>query len=295
MYIILGGTGHIGSATARALLRRGEPVTIVTRDAGRASGLSEAGAHVAAVDVRDIGGLREVFRSGTRALLLNPPANPSGDTDAEERANVAAIVEALNGSGLQKVVAVSTYGARAGERCGDLTVLHEFEEKLRAQPIPAAINRGAYYMSNWQAMLDTVRDHGTLPSFFPADFAMPMVAPDDLGEAAARRLLEPASEASLRNIEGPQRYTPRDVADAFAEALGADVAVETIARDAWAATFARLGFSQAAAHSYACMTGTVVDDQAAWPGSPERGTTTLREYIRRIVEAEEQTRAAGRS
>ena len=80
----------------------------------------------------------------------------SGDTDAEERETVDAIVGALAGSGLEKVVAASTFGARPGERCGDLTVLHGFEEKLRAQPIPAAINRGAYYMSNWAGMLEPV-------------------------------------------------------------------------------------------------------------------------------------------
>jgi uncharacterized protein YbjT (DUF2867 family) len=37
MYVIMGGTGHVGSAVAKTLLGRGEPVTIVTRDADRAS------------------------------------------------------------------------------------------------------------------------------------------------------------------------------------------------------------------------------------------------------------------
>jgi uncharacterized protein YbjT (DUF2867 family) len=285
MHIVLGGTGLVGSATARALLKRGEPVTIVTRDAAHGSDLRDAGARIAAADIRAIAGLREVFRTGTRAFLLNPPADPSGDTDAEERMNVAAIVAALDGSGLQKVVAASTYGARPGERCGDLTVLHEFEEKLRAQSVPAAINRGAYYMSNWRGMLDALRDRGTLPSFFPADFALPMVAPQDLGEAAARRLLEPASETGLRHVEGPERYTPRDVADAFSHAVGMTVEVETIPREAWEETFAQFGFSKAAAQSYACMTGTVVDDETKRPNDPERGTTTLRDYIRSIVGA----------
>jgi uncharacterized protein YbjT (DUF2867 family) len=140
-------------------------------------------------------------------------------------------------------------------------------------------------MSNWLGMLDAVRDRGTLPSFFPADFALPMVAPEDLGESAARRLLEPASETGLRYVEGPERYTPRDVADAFSTALGMTVEVETIPREAWEETFAQFGFSKAAAQSYACMTGTVVDDEAARPDDPQRGATTLRDYIRSIVEA----------
>jgi uncharacterized protein YbjT (DUF2867 family) len=286
MHIILGGTGQVGSATARALLKRGEPVTIITRDADHGSDLKEAGARIAVADIRDVAGLREVFRAGTRAFLLNPPAAPSGDTDAEERANVAAIVKALDGSGLEKVVAASTYGARPGERCGDLTVLHEFEQKLKAQSIPAAINCGAYYMSNWGGRLDAVRGSGTLPSFFPADMALPMVAPEDLGEAAARRLLEPASDTDLRYVEGPDHYTPRDVADAFSEALDMTVEITAIPREAWEATFIQFGFSKAAAQSYVCMTRTVVDE-AAKPDDPERGRTTLRDYIRSIVRAGE--------
>lgn len=277
MHIILGGTGRVGAAVARVLLKRGEHVTIVTREAKDVP----AGAQIAVADVLDVNRLRDVFRTGKRAFLLNPPAPPSTDTDTEERKTAAAIVKALDGSGLEKVVAASVSGARPGERCGDLTVLHEFEEKLRAQPIPVAINRGGYYMSNWKEMLDSARQ-GKLPCFFPADLLIPMVAPEDLGEAAARRMLD--SDTSVWNIEGPERYTPQDVADAFAEALGKPVEVETTPREAWVATYRKLGFSEAAAKSYACMTGVVVDEQSGTPEGLVRGTTTLREYIRQVVE-----------
>jgi uncharacterized protein YbjT (DUF2867 family) len=283
MHIIIGGTGHVGSATARALLRRGEPVTVVTRNAGHAADLRNAGAQVAVADVRDVAALRSILRTGTTALLLNPPAAPFTDTDAVERANAAAIVDAVAGSGLRKAVAVSTFGARPGEPCGDLTVLFEFEEKMRAQAIPVAVNRGAYYMSNWANMLDTVRHRGKLPSFFPADAAIPMVAPSDLGEAAARRLMEPAEQTDIRYIEGPRRYTPRDVADAFAHALDRPVDVEVIPRHAWEQTFRQLGFSAEAARSYACMTGTVLDEQDRWPDTPVRGPTTLEDFIHGVL------------
>lgn len=283
MYIILGGTGRVGSATAHALLRRGEAVTIVTRDAAHAGDLKRAGARVAAVDIRDVRALRDIFRQGRRAFLLNPPAEPSTDTDAEERANVAAIIDALEGSGLEKVVAASTYGARPGERCGDLTVLYEFEQALRGQPIPAAINRAAYYMSNWAGMLDAVRGSGRLPSFFPADFRLPMVAPQDVGEAAARRLLEPLDATGLHHVEGPAWYSARDVADAFSQALGMPVEVDTIARDAWEEAFLELGFTPAAASSYACMTDVVLAGKMERTGEPERGATGLAGYIRSVV------------
>lgn len=51
---------------------------------------------------------REIFRNGKRAFLLNPPASISTDTQVEEIRAVASIVAALDGSGLEKVVAEST-------------------------------------------------------------------------------------------------------------------------------------------------------------------------------------------
>lgn len=69
-------TGHIGSAVAAGLLERGEPVTVVSRDAGRADALRARGAEVAVADVRDVSVLREVLACGTRLFLLDPATRP---------------------------------------------------------------------------------------------------------------------------------------------------------------------------------------------------------------------------
>ena len=128
--------------------------------------------------MRNTHDLRAVFRRGTRAFLLNPNAVVSADTDREERSTVRSIVAALEGSGLEKVVAASTYGAQPGGRCGDLNVLCDFEQALAAHPIPATIQRGAYYMSNWAGLLDAAKN-GVLPTMLPADMKIPMVVPAD--------------------------------------------------------------------------------------------------------------------
>ncbi|TSD87714.1 NAD-dependent epimerase/dehydratase family protein, partial [Mycobacterium sp. KBS0706] len=201
MFIILGGTGRVGSAAAQALLDQGQPVTIVTRSAAQAESWERRGAGAAVADVHDVERLRAVFRRGRRALLLNPPADVSTDTDIEERETVRCILAALDGSGLEKVVAESTYGARPGERVGDLTVLYELEQGLKAQPIPATIQRASYYMSNWASSLAAVRGNGILPSMLPAGLRIPMVAPEDLGKTAARWLTEPAERTGLHYVE----------------------------------------------------------------------------------------------
>jgi uncharacterized protein YbjT (DUF2867 family) len=97
MYVIMGGTGNIGSAVAEALLSRGEKVTIVTRRAGNAVKWRSKGAQVAEADVNDVPSLRAAFQRGLRAFLLNPPADAKLDTDVLERSTVANILAALEG------------------------------------------------------------------------------------------------------------------------------------------------------------------------------------------------------
>ncbi|KQU85682.1 NmrA family transcriptional regulator [Variovorax sp. Root318D1] len=283
MYVIMGGTGHVGSATAAALLARGEQVAIVTHDANRAGARLVEGAEIVEANVNEVASLRAAFRRGRRAFLLNPNADTSADTDAVERRTVANILSALDGSGLEKVVAASTGGAQPGDRIGDLNVLWELEEGLRRQPIPAAINRGAYYMSNWDGQLDAVRKTGTLQTMYPADLLIPMVAPLDLGEIAAQRLVSTLDDIGIRYVGGPRRYSSADVAKAFSQALGAPVGVDVIPRDEWKEAFQGLGFSEAAADSYARMTAVSLDGGFDMPDDALRGATTLEAYIRDLL------------
>jgi uncharacterized protein YbjT (DUF2867 family) len=283
MYVILGATGHVGSATANALIEQGEAVTIVTRNAERGDVWAKRGATMAIADVRSPDHLRAVLRTGRRAFLLNPPASPDTDTDAVERGTVANILEALQGSGLEKVVALSAYGAQPGECLGDLSTLYELETGLAAQPIPFTIMRAAYYFTNWDVFLEPVRESGVLPSMYPADLRLPMVSPDDLGRVAARLLNDTASLSDPVHVEGPQRYSPADVAEAFARALQRPVEVAVTPRDGWEEAYRKMGFSKAAARSYARMTAITADRDYDNLVDPVRGAISLQDHVARLV------------
>jgi uncharacterized protein YbjT (DUF2867 family) len=285
LFIILGATGHVGATVAATLLEVGEQVTVVTRSRSKAKYWESKGANAAVVDVNDRAGLAAVFRSGTRAFLLNPHAPLSTNTDAEEHRTLQSIVAALDGSGLEKVVLESAYGAQKGEKCGDLSVLYDFEQALAKLNIPVMIQRADYYMSNWDQMLKSAREE-VLPSMFPPDLVLPMVAPADLGKTAARLLREPPDYSGLAYVEGPQRYTVRNVSQAFAKALGTCVELQVIPREGWIASYRNLGFSEAAAETYARMTNVTVDGPAL-PANPIRGSITLETYIAQLVAREQ--------
>jgi uncharacterized protein YbjT (DUF2867 family) len=282
MHIVLGATGHVGSAVATDLLLRGEPVTVVTRDPRRAESLAGRGATVAVADVRDADALRTVLRRGRNAFLLMPPADPATDTIAEEGRTVAAIVRAVDGAGLDKVVVQSTYGAQPGEGLGDLSALYDLEQGVAGLGVRASVIRAAYYMSNWDSAAETAREQGVVHTFFPPDFQLPMVAPVDLGVVAARLLTEESAHTGIRYVEGPTPYSAVDVARAFAATLGREVQAVETPRANWLDTFRALGFSPAAAASYTRMTEVTLDALER-PAAPERGATSLRDYVAALV------------
>ncbi|WP_208856929.1 NAD(P)H-binding protein [Rathayibacter oskolensis] len=288
----MSGNGHVGSATAAALLDRGEAVTVLVRDTVAAERLRARGAVVVTADASDEESLRRAFRSGRRALLVNPPADPSGDTDQAEHRTVDTILRALEGSGLEKVVAVSTYGAQAGDGIGDLGTLWRLEQGLVRQSIPAAINRHAYSMTNWNAYLPLVLDQGVLPSALPGDLRLPMVAPADLGAAAADRLRSSVEDARVLHVEGPDRYTPADVASAFATALDRPVALHVTPLDQLEQMFTGIGFSETAASSYAELTRRTVHGLHL-PDDPRRGATSLHDHV--AARADEHRASSRRS
>jgi hypothetical protein len=154
--------------------------------------------------VTDRDSLSAVFRTGKRAFLLNPPAAPSTDTDVVENSTVRAIATALEGSGLEKLVLESTYGAQPGERCGDLNVLYNFEQLLQAQPVPVTVQRAAYYMSNWDGMVAPARQ-GVLPSMFPEDFILP---PPSCASPRRRRESTTSRDRSVGRSEMWRRPSP---------------------------------------------------------------------------------------
>jgi uncharacterized protein YbjT (DUF2867 family) len=253
----------------------------VVHSAEKAAQLQSPSVEPVICNVLDSEALRETFGRGKRAFLLNPPGNVGGDTNADEMASSRSITDALQRSGLEKIVVASTYGARPGDGIGDLTTLHDLEQRARASGIPTAINRGAYYFTNLDMLMEPARE-GVVPTAFPADLKLPMVAPADLGQFAAERLASGIDDVGIAFIEGPERYSFNDVAAAFARHLGRDVSVQTTPRERWEESFRAVGFSVEAAQAFVRMTAATIEGTDD-PEAPRRGSVTLDSYVADLV------------
>jgi len=283
MHIVLGATGHIGSAVAETLLENQEPVTIVTRSRDKAAIWEQKGAHVAVADVSDVEALWKILDNGQTLFLVNPPAAPNTDTVAEELKTAHYILQALEGSTIEKVVAISTYGAQQGDNIADLGVLYEMEHQLARLDVPADVIRCAYYMSNWDTALESVMQEGKLYTFLPKALKLPMVAPQDIGRFAARLMMQQHENSGLYNFEGPERYSPEDVAQAFGKALNKPVEVIEIPREERVSSLISLGFLPKSAESFSNMTDITIEQDFGLDVEPVRGLTTISDYVQLLV------------
>ena len=185
-YVILGASGNTGSIIADSLLSKGKKVRVVGRYAGRLQRFVRQGAETFTGDVSDVAALTKAF-SGTRAAYLMLP--PITSREGQERESDA-IAQAVTESGLRYAVHLSSYGAHVPEGTGPVTGLHSSEQKLNALGGLNVLHlRAAYFMENNLAAIGMIQGMGIFGHALLPALKLPMIATRDVGDYAARRLL----------------------------------------------------------------------------------------------------------
>lgn len=246
MFVITGVTGQVGGQIARALLTEGVSVRAVLRDAAKASTWTGLGCETALAAMDDAAALADAFAGAEAVFVLLPPVFNPTPGYAETRANVAALVTALQQVRPRRVVALSTIGAQATQD-SLLTQLQIMERAFEALPMPVAFLRAAWFMENTAWDIDGARSLGVLSSFLqPLDKKVPMVATTDVAATAVRMLREVWEGHRVVELEGPHRITPLELAAALGRVLGREVVAKPVPRPTWDALFRSQGMSNPA-------------------------------------------------
>lgn len=232
MYVITGITGKVGGALAHTLIKAGQPVRAVMRDATKAAYWADQGCDVAFAHMEDAQALTAAFKGATGVFILPPPGFDPLPGFPEARAVISAVSQALQAAGPKKVLCLSTIGAQA-EPLNLLTQRTLMEQTLGALDIPVTFLRPAWFMEN--ALYDVIaaRETGVIHSFLqPLDKAVPMIATADIGAVAAQLLQQDWTGQRVVELEG-EWVSPNDIARTLAQLLQRDVRAEVVARDTW--------------------------------------------------------------
>jgi uncharacterized protein YbjT (DUF2867 family) len=222
MYVVLGATGHTGSIIATSLLLKGEKVRVVGRDAGRLDRFVRKGAEAFTASVSDAAALTEAFTGARAAYLLLPPSRTSPDYRADQERESDAIAKAVKESELRYAVHLSSFGAHVPEGTGPIAGLHSSEQRLNAIGGLNVLHlRAGYFMENNLAAISMVHAMAILGHAVLPHLKIPMIATRDIGEYAARRLLNlDFSGKQTRELLGERDLSMNEATAIIARGIG---------------------------------------------------------------------------
>jgi NAD(P)H dehydrogenase (quinone) len=291
MYAILGITGQVGGATARALLAVGQPVRAVVRNRAKAATWADQGAEIAVADLTDAAALQSAFTGVAGAFVATPPLLDVADPLGENRRMLAALTTALRAARVPKVVYLSSVGAQHDHSLGAIGKLYEMEQAFHQLPLPTAAIRAAWFMENFQGLIGLAQQSGQVPSLLsPPDRPIPMVATEDIGQLAARTLGETWTGPRVLELGGPCLYSPQDVTVALSFLLDQPLHTVVVPPAEHVATYVSWGMTPAAATLMTEMLAGFNRGWIAFAGSgagaeQHAGATLLEDALRQYVAA----------
>jgi uncharacterized protein YbjT (DUF2867 family) len=280
MNIILGASGQIGSMLAAALLKKGQPVRAVVRNNSKAQDLIKGGAEVITADYTDSEALIRAFNGGRTVFLLTPE-NPQSDNFLTEiRIILDNYLKAVIASGIKKVTGLSSMGAQHKSGTGNLLASYMLEHTFSDVDIKQVYVRPAYYFSNWLAYFDVAKEYGILPTFFPPEMKLPMIAPPDVAGFFSEVMINDDYGKKFYEISGPKEYSSIDIAVILGEFLNKNISVQQIPEDEWENTLTQAGFSQDSANNLILMTKAVIDGKTKHQtAEPIRLSMDFKQYL----------------
>jgi uncharacterized protein YbjT (DUF2867 family) len=280
MYVILGGSGNTGSIIANFLLLKGEKVRVVGREVARLRRFAHEGAEAFTADVSDAAALTKAFSGARAAYLMLPPLN----SREEQERQSDAIAKAVRDSSLRYAVHLSSYGAHVPEGTGPVAGLHSSEQKLNAiKDLNVLHLRAAYFMENNLAAIDIIHGMGLFGHALLPDLKLPMIATRDVGDYAAKRLLNlDFSGKQTRELLGERDLSMTEATAVIARAIGTpDLRYEQFPYEQVQQVLEQMGMPPRKAAVYIEMFKAINAGllAAQEPRSPENSTPTMFEQF----------------
>ena len=287
MYAVMGITGKVGGAVARTLLAKGEKVRGIVRNPEKAAEWQKQGAELFQADYDDVEALTAAFTGVAGVFVMVPPNFAPAPGFVETKAALKVLHEALSRALPSKVVYLSSIGAEQTSGLGLITSSHLLEETLSDLPFSQAFLRAGWFIENSAGDVDSARNEGKIRfQLHPLDGKFSLVATADIGKAGAETLTQSWKGIRYIEVAGPESYSPLDIADAFADAVGHAVEAIDVPRTEWETLWVSQGMPEGRTAPRAEM---VDGFNSHWihfgvPGTEHVvGTTPLREVITQLV------------
>ncbi|MBI2724405.1 MAG: NAD(P)H-binding protein [Chloroflexi bacterium] len=231
MILVSGGTGFVGSAVAKELLRRGESVAVLGRDAGKISRRLGTGVEARVGDVRD-GASLEGAMQGIDVVVnaVQFPGSPverrgKGYTFEEvDLKGTRRQVDAAKKAGVRRFVYVSGVGAAKEADRHWFRYKWEAEQYLKASGLEWVIVRPTWVFGPEDVSLNRLLGFAKLLPFVPmfgdGKQDMQPVFIDDVARVVADAAMKAEAANCLFELGGPEVMSMNDVIKTGLEVRG---------------------------------------------------------------------------
>jgi uncharacterized protein YbjT (DUF2867 family) len=222
--VITGSLGNISKPLAEQLVQQGHTVTVISSNPDKAGAIKALGAIPAIGSVEDPAFLAATFKGADAVYLMEPPGNFfDKNFDIHEHVERLArnFVQAINQSGVKRIVHLSSIGAHTGKGNGLLAFHYNVEQILNQLPADVAISTmrpvGFYY--NLLSFIPAIKGRGAIVSNYDGDEKEPWVAPADIAAAIAEQITQPFEGRTVHYVAS-EELSPNEVATILGKAIG---------------------------------------------------------------------------
>ena len=285
MFVVLGATGNTGSAVVETLLSKKQPVRVIVRSAEKGASWKDKGAETAVASLDDVLTLTRAFEGAKGVYLLVPPNYGAETWLADQRQRMDRAAEAVQKSGVEHVVLLSSVGGHLHGGTGPIRAASYGEQALGCIAKRLTVLRPCYFMDNWAPVIGAAKAQGVLPTFIAPQVKIPMISTKDIGRIGAEQLMAGGYGKQIVEMAGPEEYSPNDVAAALSQLLGKTVTTQQAPLSAVVPTFKSFGFSDEAANLFEEMYTAFSKGAIGYehPAKLVRGKVTLSEALRGMV------------
>ncbi|NYG59610.1 NAD(P)H dehydrogenase (quinone) [Nocardioides daedukensis] len=238
---VTGATGALGSLVLDALLRTEDPASLVAvvRNESKAASLAARGVQVRVADYTDPTALKAALEGVDSLLLI------SSSEVGQRLAQHSNVIEAAKSAGVSHVAYTSLVNATTSEHV--LAPEHKAtEELLAASGLTTTILRNNWYHENYLPNLAPAKESGILLGA-AGDGKVAGAARRDYADAAAVVLTTEGHEGKVYELTGDSAYDYDELATAIGEAVGRDVAYQSVSADDVTAALVEAGLDAGSA------------------------------------------------
>ncbi|WP_375756940.1 NAD(P)H-binding protein [Corallococcus exercitus] len=249
---LVGATGHVAGRALERVVQAGAQAVALVRHPEKLPESLRSRVHVEQGTLEDGAFVVRATRGADALLWLTPTTFGAQDFRAYTLDLARNAARALQENRIQRVVFVSSHGAdRPG--LGQVSFAGEVEKVLEAAAPHTVSLRCAGFMENLFASVDTLKA-GQLFTLLPPDKKYPLVATRDVGDVAARWLLDATwTGHHVRGVHGPQDLSANELADILGRGLGRPMRCQRVPAETLRHDFMMRGMSPSVAEAYAQM------------------------------------------